>query len=106
MGEPPAQLDGAIVLYWVVSQRGSFYTQAGSDPPIAVVAMAVARYADGGPFYLFKCDRGWQVVGDFDCGSVEEAQELAAAHSGGEPLVWHPKAEPHAAADRGHISDN
>ena len=73
MGEPPAQLDGANVLCWVVSQGGSFYTQAGSDPPIVVVAMAVARYADGGPFYLFKCDRNWEVVGDWDCGSVVEA---------------------------------
>ena len=92
MREPPEQLDGASVLCWVVSQRGNFYTQASSDPPVAVVAMAVARYAEGGPFYLFKCDREWQVVGDWDCGSVEEAQGLATEHSGGEPLVWHPGA--------------
>jgi len=43
MGEPPAQLDGADVLCWAVSRRGSFYTQAGSGIP--VVAMAVARYS-------------------------------------------------------------
>jgi hypothetical protein len=88
MGEPPNQLDGADVLCWVVSRRGGFYQQSGSDPPITVSAMAVARYADGGPFYLFKCDAGWQVFGDWDCGSVEEARELAAEHSFGEPLEW------------------
>ena len=94
MRKPPKQLDNADVLCWVVSQRGSFYVQAGYDPPIPVVAMAVARYADGGPYYLFKCDRDWDVVGDFDCESITYAQELAAKHAFGEPLLWHyPEAE-------------
>jgi hypothetical protein len=92
-GEPPGQLDGADVLCWVVSGRGGFYHLPGSDPPVTVAAMAVARYADDGPFYLFKCDPEWQVVQDWDCGSVAEARELAAAHSGGEPLAWHPEQE-------------
>ena len=99
MGEVPARLDDAEVLCWVVSRRGGFYTQVGPDPPVVVAAMAVARYADGGPFYLFKCDRDWEVVGDWDCGSVEEARELAAEHSGGEPLAWHPDAGPSATGD-------
>jgi hypothetical protein len=88
MGEPPNQLDGADVLCWVVSQRGGFYQLVGSDPPITVAAMAIARYAAGGPFYLFKCDRDWGVVQDWDCGSVEEAQGLAVEHVSGEPLEW------------------
>ena len=82
MGEPPDQLDGADVLCWVTSGRGGFYQLAGTDPPIMVTGMAVARYADGGPVYLFKCDRNWRVVQDWDCGSVEEARELAAEHAG------------------------
>lgn len=89
MSGPPKQLDGADVICWVVSQCGGFYVQAGSNPPITVVAMAVARYADGGPFYLFKCDRDWEVVGDFDRDSVADAQDLAAKHAGGETLQWH-----------------
>ena len=104
MGEPPAQLDGAHVLCWTASGRRGFYQLAGSEPPIIVVGMAVARYADGGPFYLFKCDAEWQVVQDWDCGSVAEARELAAKHAGGEPLVWHPKAEPEVAPDCGGIT--
>ena len=88
MGDPPSQLDGAEVLCWAVSRRGGFYEQRGSDPPFTVTAMAVARYADGGPFYLFKCERDWQVVGDFDCSSAEEARELGAEHAFGEPLEW------------------
>jgi len=93
MGPPPAQLDGANVLCWAASARGGFYQLAGSNPPITVAGMAIARYADGGPFYLFKCNTTWQVVQDWDCGSVAEACELATEHAGGEPLVWHLKAE-------------
>ncbi len=99
MGGPPAQLDGAAILCWTASSHGGFYQLAGSHPPVTVVGMAVARYRDGGPFYLFKCDAEWQVVQDWDCGSVEEARELAAEHAGGEPLVWRPDAEPIAAPD-------
>ena len=105
MGEPPAQIDGADVLCWVASRRGGFYELAGSCPAVTVTGMvtgmAVARYADGGPFYLFKCDAAWQVVQDWDCCSVAEARSLAAEHSGGEPLVWCPDAEPRAGGDGG-----
>ena len=93
MAEPSAQLDDADVLGWVVSQRRGFYTQEGSDPKVVVVAMAVARYAGGGPYYLFKCDADWEVFGDFDCESVAEAQGIAASHAGGEALVWHTVAD-------------
>lgn len=88
MSNPPNQLDGADVICWVVSGRGGFYPQAGSDPPVMVAAMAVARYADEGSFYLFKCDRDWQVVGDWDCGSIEEAKDIASQHSFGQSLHW------------------
>jgi hypothetical protein len=88
MREPPITLDGANVLCWVASRRGCFYRQPGSDPSITVVAMAVARYEDRGPFYLFKCDDDWQVVGDWACESIIEAKALAAEHSFGERLEW------------------
>lgn len=92
MGDPPNQLDGADVLCWVLSRRGGFYELPGSDPPIMVSAMAVARYADGDRYYLFKCDRDWHVVHDWDCGSIEEAREMAAEHSLGESLHWQARA--------------
>jgi len=88
MIRPPAQLDGATVLQWVVSRRGCFYALQGAEPPVTVAGMAVCRYPEGGPFYLFKCDPQWEVVGDWDCQSVEEAVELASAHAGGELLEW------------------
>ncbi len=90
MSSPPSQLDGADVLCWAASDRGGFYQLTGSVPPITVAAMAVARYANGGPFYLFKCDSDWEVVQNWDCESVADARALAAEHANGEPLSWHP----------------
>lgn len=87
MVEPPSQLDGADVLCWTVSNRGGFYAM-NSSPTIVITGMAIARYADGGPFYLFKCNSDWHVVNDWDCGSLDEALQLAAEHSCGENLVW------------------
>jgi hypothetical protein len=103
MSEPPALLDGADVLCWAVSGRGGFYRLTGSDPPVTVVGMVVARYGGGGPAYLFKCDAAWQVVQDWDCGSVAEARELATEHAGAERLVWHPEAEPDAVPDPARV---
>jgi hypothetical protein len=92
MGEPPPRLDGADLVCGAVSRRGGFYLLAGTDPPVAVAGMAVARYADDGSVYLFKCDRGWRVVQDWDCGSVEEARGRVADHAGGEPRRWRERA--------------
>jgi hypothetical protein len=86
VSEAPNQLDGADVICWAVSSNGGFYTLVGSDPPVIVVAMSVARYVSG-EVYLFKCDRTWEVVQDWDCESVEDARERAATHTS-ERLVW------------------
>jgi hypothetical protein len=50
--------------------------------------MAICRYPNTGPYYLFKCNSEWEVVGDWDCESIEEAAELASEHAGGELLEW------------------
>lgn len=81
MGKPPEQLDGADVLCWLVSSQTGFYQFGSVDPHVIVAGMAVARYADSGQVYLFKCDRERQVVQDWDCSSVEDARLLAAQHA-------------------------
>jgi hypothetical protein len=53
--------------------------------------MAICRYPDGDRYYLFKCDRNWEVVFDWDAGSVKEAQEIASAHAKDEVVDWQPR---------------
>ena len=90
MGQPPAQLDGADVLFWAVSRGGGFYELGGEPPHIRVVAMAIAQYSDQKTVSLFGCDGNWNVVADMDWDSNEEAKEVAAQKAGGETLIWHP----------------
>ncbi len=94
MPPPPQTLDGANVLYWATSRLGRFHTiPHGADPVavdvISVAAMAICRYPNGGPYYLFKCDRDWEVVFDWDAESIDEAQAIAAQHVRGEKIEWH-----------------
>src|SRR5689334_3761633 len=89
----PRQLDGADVVLWGVSRRSFFHTiphdaDPGGEGVVRVAAMAICRYAGGDRFYLFKCDAGWNVVFDWDAGSVEEAQEVATAHAKDETIHW------------------
>lgn len=91
---PPGQLDGAVVLFWAVSSRGLFHTiPRGSDPGspdlVSVAGLAVCRYPNGDRHYLFKCDKDWEVVSDWDAASVDEAQAIAAQHATDERIEWH-----------------
>jgi hypothetical protein len=90
---PPHQLDGANVLFWAVSRVGRFHTiPHGADPDaigvIPVAAMAICRYPDGDRYHLFKCDRNWDVVFDWDAESMEEAQAIAVGHAIDEVIEW------------------
>jgi hypothetical protein len=92
---PPRQLDGADVLLWAVSSRGVFHTIPHNadhiaDSVIAVVGMAICQYSDDERFYLFKCNRDWEVVFDWDAENVVEAQQIASAHVKGERIDWQP----------------
>ena len=94
MPPPPRQLDDATVLYWATSRMGRFHTiPHGADPDavdvVSVAAMAICRYRDGGPYYLFKCDRNWDVVFDWDAHDIAEAQAIAAQHVQDELIEWH-----------------
>lgn len=88
MDTPPARLDGADVLHYVVSRRGGFYDIEGAEPPERVVAMAICRYKGSGDLYCFGCNARWDVVSDVDCASIEEGMRIAADQARGEALDW------------------
>jgi len=92
---PPRQLDGADLILWSESASGLFHTiPHGSDSEAenvdCVADLAICRYSNESSFYLFKCDRNWNVVFDWDASSVEAAQEIAASHVKDEVIEWQP----------------
>jgi hypothetical protein len=92
--EPPDELDGAEVLLWAYSPDKPFfmmkYTDGGEYRPIH--GFAICRYKGSDTCYKFSCDRNWNVVGDMDAASLEEAMDLAQSQSP-EPITWHNKSE-------------
>jgi hypothetical protein len=85
---PPPKLDGADVLRYAVSERGGYYDVEGAEAPARVMAMAICQYRGDALFYYFSCTADWDVVGDFDCESIDDAMRLAAQHANGETLNW------------------
>jgi len=71
----PRKLDNADVLFFAKTDGASF-VQCGEER-WPVVAVAIAQYPEDSRCYLFCLNRGREVIGDFDCGSVAEAMELA-----------------------------
>jgi hypothetical protein len=91
---PPRELDGANVLLWATSRLDRFHTiPHGADSTatgvISVAVMAICRYPGGARYYLFKCNRNWEVVSDWDAESLEEAQAIASGHAIDEVIDWH-----------------
>ena len=86
---PPKQLDGADVLQWAISPTGCFYNIMEGEKAHPVAAMAIARYAKSLDIYLFSCDSHWEVIGDTDCDSVDEATRVAQRRARNQPLNWH-----------------
>lgn len=84
--QPPPLLDGAHVLFW-----------AWFDPPLRPVnppgyalpihAAAVVQYTSG-RVYRFHCDQNWEVQGDWDCDSVEEALGAGLRSFPTGPVSW------------------
>jgi hypothetical protein len=51
---------------------------------------AICRYKTGDEIFEFSCDIEWNVEGDSDCDSLEEAVEVANCMSI-EPIAWNNK---------------
>lgn len=77
------------MLYWLSSEGGEpFYLVPEGDIRHPVLAMAICRYPGTDAFYLFKCDGDWNVVADCDCGSAEDAMDVAEKSYGISHQRW------------------
>jgi hypothetical protein len=85
--QPPPQLDDADVLEWAWSDVPfGHICDTNGENGIAVHGLAICRYRDGGPFYNFACDHTWEVIGDIDYTSAQEAKECQPYRD--EPARW------------------
>ncbi len=90
--EPPDELDGAEVIFWAYSPIVPFFIMEYSDgaPYKSIHGFAICRYPGDSKFYMFSCDHEWNVTGDFDADSIEEAQQDANSQTQ-EPIDWNRK---------------
>jgi len=70
ISQAPEELDGARVLYWCSVSVGQVVSQG---QPVSYAA--ICQYAGTEGYYLFVCNPQWEVIGDTDHQSVEEAAE-------------------------------
>lgn len=82
--DKPIKLDGALVILHTINSDTNNYGSVGiigDDNEIigelAITAMAICQYEGSCEYYLFSCDLNWDVIGDFDHDSLQDAKEIA-----------------------------
>lgn len=79
----PLELDGAKVLKHIKSDTTIqlsfmvFEEKNGSTKEVSITALAIAQYDKDDRYYLFLCDKEWQVQNDYLLDSLEEAMSFA-----------------------------
>jgi hypothetical protein len=80
----PSELDGAKVILYTQNSVSNKYGTVGiiNDKneiidELPITAMAICQYEGGNKYYLFSCDLNWEVIGDFDHDTLEEAKDSA-----------------------------
>ena len=91
----PDYLDGAKVLEY--TDPGHFRcitVYDGHDHPteVEICYLAVCTYIGSGEYYLFSCDRAYNVVSD---GCFESPAVCRTCHPDAEKAVWHQKTIPY-----------
>jgi len=90
MSKPPAEIDGAKVMYWAWSGDKPFgWVGSESDPKaIAIYGFAIAQYDGSSVIYRFSRNESWETEQDADYASVEEAMENLPGQYKKAPFKW------------------
>jgi hypothetical protein len=93
MTQPPAELDGAKVLFYATLQADhrptgntKHYVGGGWLRPAS--GLAICQYENGEGFYLFYCDSEWKVTTDTYQESIEDAKNQAEFEYEGVGNAW------------------
>ena len=83
----PRILDGAKVLYY--TEKNDFGVVANVDGSDAeyICYLAVCQYPNDTGYYLFLCDKNYEVVTDDLWDSIEQCFEMARYRK--DHIIWH-----------------
>ena len=83
----PKQLDGAAVLYY--TDKDDFGVVSNTDGTDAeyVCHLSICKYENDDRYYLFLCDKNYEVVTDDLLDTLEECFE--SAHHRKENIIWY-----------------
>ncbi|MEO2076627.1 MAG: hypothetical protein ABGX20_14755 [Bacillus sp. (in: firmicutes)] len=80
----PSELDGAKVVHITRNSIDNQYGYVGIVDDdrnlidkIPITAVAICQYEGSTDCYLFSCDLNWEVIGDTDYHTIEEAKQSA-----------------------------
>lgn len=96
---PTGQIGGGDVLFYTpIDERhrftGSCLQKVGGKVVGPLPNLAIAKFADGGGFYLFGCDTDWRCVTDTFHDSIEDAKVQAEFEYEGTIATWLPFQSP------------
>ncbi|MEM7246895.1 MAG: hypothetical protein AAF533_16215 [Acidobacteriota bacterium] len=89
LNEPPAELDGARVLWWAWSGERPFGELPGApDDERWIHGFAICRYSGSTTCYRFSCNSRWEVVQDATYDDEEQAKESLPAQYDRDRVTW------------------
>ncbi|REJ89477.1 MAG: hypothetical protein DWQ34_19675 [Planctomycetota bacterium] len=93
VSRPPAEIDGAVVLYFAVINDDRCWTSncrhtSGGDVRGPAAGLAICRYPGEPDCYLFGCDSEWNVISDTYHSTLDDAKSQAELEYAGITPMW------------------
>jgi hypothetical protein len=91
----PTELDGAKVIHITTNSLDNQFGTIGIIDnneiiidELPITAVAICQYEGSKGYYLFSCDLNWEVIGDIDYDTIEEAKESAKINKNVKDTDW------------------
>ena len=87
----PNKLDGADILCYTQNDDSQFYgtVQVAADKAEEVITgLAITKYPDEDKYYVFACNKNWEVIGDTCHHSEERAKAFAREYYEKDSINW------------------
>ncbi|MFN0195721.1 MAG: hypothetical protein ACKVT0_03195 [Planctomycetaceae bacterium] len=86
----PETLDGAVVLSYAIAAESFGKAEHPEGSVDEILYLAIAKYDDAQGYYLFACNKSWEVVGDLFYNNADDAIKDAERVYETSPIQWTP----------------